>query len=473
MSPGNYDLVIVGAGAAGLTTAIEAAGGGIQTLLLESDNKVGGALHVSSGQLSAGGTRLQAQCGISDSPEEHLADVLRIADPASLHLPLVQRAVSGAPQTVDWLLDEGLEIHHSCPAFYHFHETYSKPRTYWGVDGGNSILKVLVNLLKPHIVSQQVTLSLNSRVIGIKVSRGRRVDLQVTTSNGDQTISANHVVFATGGYAANSEMFRELTIQEPVLSAAWPKADGNALTLLRREGAAIWGERIFVPTFGGVEDPPGSHRTSRSCIPALVPQERPPWEVYVDENGRRFLREDAASVHYREKALRDLRPMHFWVIFDRTIQESAPPLFPKWATQDIERAWNVHPDFVRADTLEALARRTSMPPAALTNTVSSYNRVALDGAPDEYGRVHTPQAIQSPPFFAVRNHATVLKSFAGIRVEENLKVHFSDKDSAPNIYAVGELLGGAPLSGDAFIGGMSLTPALTLGRQLGQQLTKL
>ncbi|MFN5010444.1 MAG: FAD-dependent oxidoreductase, partial [Gammaproteobacteria bacterium] len=103
-----FDLAVVGAGAAGLTAALFAAQAGARVLLLEAADDIGGTLHLSHGQLSAGGTRLQASRGITDSPDAHFVDVMRLseglADPV-----VVRRAVREAPAMVDWLLEAGLE----------------------------------------------------------------------------------------------------------------------------------------------------------------------------------------------------------------------------------------------------------------------------------------------------------------------------------------------------------------------------
>ena len=87
-------------------------------------------------------SRLQQQRGIEDSPDEHFDDVMRISH-GTANPVLVRKAVDLAAATIDWLMDNGFEMAPECPALHFYHEPYRTPRTYWGVDGGASVLAVL------------------------------------------------------------------------------------------------------------------------------------------------------------------------------------------------------------------------------------------------------------------------------------------------------------------------------------------
>ena len=78
-APNEYDFIIVGAGTAGLPAAIFASKRGARVLLLDAAGDIGGTLHLSTGQMSAAGTRLQASLGIVDTPQLHYDDVMRIS----------------------------------------------------------------------------------------------------------------------------------------------------------------------------------------------------------------------------------------------------------------------------------------------------------------------------------------------------------------------------------------------------------
>jgi fumarate reductase flavoprotein subunit len=75
----HWDVIVIGAGSAGLPLAIRAAERGARVLQIEADYRIGGTLFWSSGQIAAAGTRLQKEQGIADSPDEHFRDAQRIA----------------------------------------------------------------------------------------------------------------------------------------------------------------------------------------------------------------------------------------------------------------------------------------------------------------------------------------------------------------------------------------------------------
>jgi fumarate reductase flavoprotein subunit len=73
-----YDIIIIGAGSAGMPCAIQAAKRGLKILVIEKDNKAGGTLHLTAGHLSAAGTKRQQEKNITDTAEQHFDDVVRI-----------------------------------------------------------------------------------------------------------------------------------------------------------------------------------------------------------------------------------------------------------------------------------------------------------------------------------------------------------------------------------------------------------
>jgi fumarate reductase flavoprotein subunit len=168
--------------------------------------------------------------------------------------------------------------------------------------------------------------------------------------------------------------------------------------------------------------------------------------------------------------LNGLPDLSFWCVYDDAIAAAAPPLLPGWTEAELTSAWETHPSFVAANGIAALAAETGMDADAIRASFEAYNRACLGLLPDPMGRTHCPQPIRGPRFRAIRMNGMVLKTPVGIRVNDRLQACRADDTAIPGLYAVGEAIGGATLSGQGFVSGMSVTPALALGRWLGETL---
>ena len=150
-----WDLIVVGGGNSGLPAAIFAAQRGASVLIIEAAGALGGTLFLSSGQMSAAGTRLQRESGIDDTPQLHYDDIMRISK-GHANPELVRLAVNAAAPAFDWLLANGFKVRDGHPITGTTHEPYSRARYAWGQNGGRSILEVLNAQLAPHIESGRV-----------------------------------------------------------------------------------------------------------------------------------------------------------------------------------------------------------------------------------------------------------------------------------------------------------------------------
>ncbi|MDX2224899.1 MAG: FAD-dependent oxidoreductase, partial [Rhodospirillaceae bacterium] len=275
-----WDVIVIGAGSAGLPLAITAAERGAKILQLEADYRVGGTLYWSSGQISGAGTRLQKEHNISDSAAEHYRDAQRIAggtiDPVVLKLNTEH---SGA--TIDWLMDLGFKPAPGTPVAGEAHEAYSTRRYLWGTQQAVSILNTLKPLHDKLVAAGKIDLRLQHRMTSLLTdAKGAVMGVRVATPNGEQTYRGKNVVLASGGYAANPKLWAELTPDHPLCSYCNPYSRGDGIVAARNVDAAVDGSDKFLCTFAGVLDDPKDARSGTFLM--LSPGARRVWEIFVD-----------------------------------------------------------------------------------------------------------------------------------------------------------------------------------------------
>lgn len=465
-----YDVIIVGGGTAGMPAAIFAAERGARVLVIEAAAQLGGTLFLSGARMSAAGTKLQKKMGIQDTPDLHFEDVMKAskneADPDLLRL-----AVESAGPMFDWLWENGLPIVDGTPAERGMtHTGQNRARYVWAPNGGMDVLDVLDKMIAPHIASGQITVMTNTEVTALKQDLSGRVTHVVAKGDNGQevAVAGRAVALTSGGYTSNSELFEELEGAPDYGENTYPYSQGIGIKLgLSVDGFVRGGEHHLV-SFGAVmltEDIP----SPLLCAINNNPDNRQPWEIWINAHGERFVREDTADIHEKELALVDQPDERFWSVFDDQIFKSAPPLISRWSREDIDSAFNEETMFAKADTLEELARKIGIDPEKLMRTVDEYNQGQQRGR-DKLGRQHMPMPIEKGPFYSVRSQSSQLIGFAGLAVDSNLRVLQSDLKPIPNLYAAGEVLGAGPMMGQNYFGGMAVTPALGLGRLLGSQL---
>lgn len=464
------EAIIVGAGAGGMMAAVTAAERGVPVLVIDAADRVGGSLTISSGQLSAAGTVLQARRGIVDSPDSHYADVMRIsrgtADPA-----LVRLAVDNAARALDWLLDRGMDFLPEHPVEGLAHEPYTAARYYWGPDYGRSILRVLQKEFEAHVATGRIELCLNTTLTELILDDRRAVvGVRATLPDGtERTWHAGSTLLATGGYNSNKELFEELSGHPAYGGNSYPHNKGGGLLAARRIGAGLRGRDNYLSSFGVIMD--GAELGAKLFLRHIHhPQERRPWEIYVNTRGHRFVAEDEPSVDVREHALLVQPHLRRFVVFDARVLRESPPMVTGKSNADLSALFDAHPMFTSGRTVPELARKAGIDPAGLIKTIGEYNGAL--GTADPFGRAHRPLPLAEPPFYAIRVQGASVTSTVGLSVDDRFRVLDTARDPIEGLFAIGELLGSGQLMGRSFCGGMMATPALTFGLMFGETLPR-
>ena len=490
MKQQTYDLIVVGAGTAGMPCAITAAQKGGRVLVVEKASRVGGTLHYTGGHMSAGGTRHQTAHEIVDFADEHYNEVMQISKQTAVPY-IVKMATDEAPRTIDWLDGLGFEFAAESPRIVFGHVPYSVARTQYGKDAGESIFKVIKPLWDELVAAGNITVLLNTELKGLVLENGKVVGVKVEgvkservkgegikVEMSEQSIcySSHFTVLTTGGYANNAAMFAQKHPKHPrLISTAAPTSTGEGIAIAERVGAKFWNADTHISSLGGIELEPKSGQADFWTAWAMVftTSYRPAREIYVNDLGQRFMDESNPDPDYRERAVAEQPQKRFWVIFDETALNALPmTVVPKWTIDKIKaEAQNSKCVWVGA-TVGELAQKTGLPPDTLRTTVAQFNQFAKNGIDAEYGRKDLTSRVEAGPFYAILTYATSLISFGGLAVNDQLQVLDVQNKPIPNLYAAGEILGAGATTGNAFCGGMLVTPAISFGRILGERLVK-
>lgn len=468
-----WDVIVVGGGSAGLPAAIFAAERGAKVLIIEGSHRIGGTLDRSSGQLSAAGTSLQEAKGIKDTPQDHFDDVMRIsrgtADPE-----MVRVAVDNAADTIEWLLSIGWTALPEHPVKGQGHEDYLIARYQWGPEGGMTVYRALEPVVLKLIEEKKVTVLAQTEAVELMTNNAGAVVGVVAKGPDGQRLNyrGRNVVITTGGSGGDSEMFKELNNGVPLyIRMAYPYNKGGGVKLGLQAGGYIHGGDQYLCNDGGILL--DTNYPSPQLAAAVTQEDqRKPWEIYVNERGERFTREASASVDAREHALRDQPNHRYWIVFDEAILEQSPPLLRGWDTDEIRKGFGKHHSFFKGETVAELATWAGIDVGGLEYTVAAYNETQAVGIDPAFGRDHMPLPIAKPPYYAIGLQGYSILVFGGLAVDTTFRAIREDGSPIPNLYAAGEVLGKAPYTGSAYVGGMSLTPALTAGRLLGQKIMK-
>ena len=471
LADSNYDLIVVGAGTAGIPTALFASQKGARVLLIDKASMIGGTLFWSTAQIAGADTVFQRRLGIEDSPAAHYEDCMRInhhtADAA-----LTRLTVDHAGSMINWLAAHGFTVKEGHPVTGIGHDHFKVRRYVQGVDSGLSILNIFKPQLDAQIAAGRVTLLLDTEVVELMQDPRDQAITGVLARGPDgamRDLRARSTVLSTGGCASNPRLFEDLHGVPLYAQAAYPTSTGQGLLLGLSVGGVLRGGDKYASLPGFVLREHRYPSTMHAYAP-LHPGIRMPWEVLVNVHGERFVQEDNPSVNHIEHGIAAQPGHRHWAVYDQAMLMQSPPIIPDWSVDRLAREHDSHPMFHRADTLESLAYQAGVNPRNLALTVAAYNANIMRGDADSFGRTHRPLAIKKPPFYAIEMQGWTLVSFAGLHVNPQLQVLNADRRPIRGLYALGEVLGAGATSGRAYTNGMLVTPAITFGRWLGERL---
>jgi fumarate reductase flavoprotein subunit len=446
-------VAIVGAGAAGLVTALAAREAGADVLLLERDSVPRGSTALSAGLIPAPGTRWQREAGIEDSAELFAADIMRKAhgepDPA-----LVDAVARAAGPTLEWLADRhGLPFSVIDNFLYPGHSAmrmHGLP-TRSGVE--------LVDRLREAAAWSGAELLCEARVTALFAdNHGEVKGLALMRPDGSQErIGCHALVLACNGYAGNKSLVRRhIPDLGEALYFGHPGNEGDGL---------IWGETLGAATrhlsghqgHGSVAHPHGVLITWATISEG---------GFQVNRLGQRFSDEMRG---YSEQAADVVRQPGgiAWSVFDARIAAIARQF------EDFRQAEALG-TIVTADTNAELAQRMGVPKDHFLATVREVDDLARKAGTDRFGRRFDRRSRLAPPFHAVRVTGALFHTQGGLVVDAVARVCKPDGSRLPNLWAAGGAACGVSGSrASGYLSGNGLLTAVVLGNLAGRSSAQL
>jgi predicted oxidoreductase len=461
------DVIVVGAGLAGLSAALEAGRGGAAVLVVDIASVFGGHAVMSGGDVTMVATPLQAQKGIHDSAALAYRDFVRWGGDNDRRW--VRSYVTRSRTDIyDWLTALGVVFDD-----IRGYPGASVPRAHQTQGRG---LGLVAPVYQACLLTPTVSFRWNEAVTGLRLARGRVVGvLSRNTRTGAESVFASRaVVLATGGFQSNLELVRKhwppgSDVPERLLAGSGINSMGSGLDLARQAGGAVVNLDHQWNYQRGLPDPryPGSDRGLNVSIGDAI---------WVNAQGRRFVNEDESSP-VTLSALLKQHPATYWAIFDDRSTSKIWVSGTGWDTQTIERRMVDNPDVLKsAGSIADLARATGLSREDLVATVAAYNRAVDAGNDAEYGRFGgtpdrgndasraIPPRIEAPPFHAMQFFPLTRKSMGGIAIDIHARVTDAAKRPIAGLYAAGEAAGLAGINGRAALEGTFLGPSVLTGR---------
>ena len=482
------DVVVVGAGGAGMTAAITAAAEGKSVVILESQSMVGGNSVRATGGMNAGKTVYQDEnefgesagvektlktaaekyadnetitalaktvseqwaeyqknpTGYFDSVELMELDTMiggkGINDPA-----LVETLCSNSADAIDWLDEHGITLH-SVSSF----GGASVKRIHRPVDAEGKTVSVgsyMIPLLEENCEKAGVQILLNTTANEILTdASGAAVGIKATGSTGETvTVNAKAVVLTTGGFGANLDMVVEYK----------PELKGFMTT----NAAGAQGQGIEMATAIGAGtvdmDQIQIHPTVEANTAALITEGlRGDGAVLINAEGKRFI-DEVGTRDVVSAAEIAQTGSYSWLVVDQAMVDASSVI-----QGYIKKGYTV-----TGSTYEELGEAMGVDAAAFAETMEKWNGYVEAKNDPDFGRTSFANPLNTAPYYAVKVTAGVHHTMGGLKINANTEVLNEKGEVIPGLFAAGEVTGG--VHGANRLGGNAVADFTVFGRIAG------
>jgi len=500
------DVVVIGAGGAGIAAAMSAYQNGAKVIIIEKLSQIGGNTALSGGAFNSVNPDLQSQLapmddgtravirslttkapkdkyeaewqqtvtkqyndfvsqkktGLFDSPEWHMLQTYNggdyMGDPE-----MVKSLASNVPETRKWITENGMKWSDNPDIneriFTVAGGLWQRANRVYG-PLGSAFVAMGENFLTAH--KDRLTIYYETKATELIVQNGKVTGVKATGPKGEYTFNANKgVVIATGGFGANKEMRQKYNdMGKPPLwgdlsnagTTNAPGATGDGIVMAEKIGANLVGMEYIQML------PLGDPRTgSLSGNIEKAVEDR----FFVNKNGDRFV-DEAGRRDDMTNALIAQPDSFMYIICD---SQSYPN--PDTSLNNFGETINALIAAGRAygdNTVAGLAAKIGVPAANLQKAIDEFN-AGVDAKTDRFGRALWRNKINKPPYYAGARVPTVHHTMGGIQINPKTQVLNKSGQVIPGLYAAGEVTGG--IHGTNRLGGNALADIHTHGRIAG------
>jgi len=444
MADSTADVIVIGAGIAGLVAANRAAQLGKRVVVLEASTEdkyicnsryAYSTIHINYSDLEAS--------------EDSLVARIEAATEGSARKDLARAIAKDGRRLTQWLRSENIDVIRLDG--YQTNVLAPAWRKGYGLTWKDYGADVALQQLGANFEKRQGRILRGHRATALKSGKGG-----ITVETGQGSFTAPAVVIADGGFQANLDMVKRFGISpapEKLLPRNGGTAVGDGITLAQSLGGAI--------TDGGMNNIYG-HIHSRDAMNTTKLWPRPYMDevaassIVIDSNGRRIADEGLGGIWITNAIARSPDPLDFTIVFDQAVWDGpgrnhVQPPNPLL----LEAGGTLH----RADTIAGLAELIGAPPKALQETVDRYNAALKAGALNTLSAPRTdktkPWPIKTPPFYGMPICVAITNCMGGIVVDGDGRVLDKANKPVPGLYAVGSTVGGldgGPHAG--YVGGL-------------------
>ena len=483
------DVVVIGAGGAGMTAAMTAADAGQKVVILESQAMVGGNSARATGGMNAAKTVYQDEnefdqaagvektlataaekyadnetitalaktvseqwaayqanpTGYFDSVELMELDTMvggkGINDPE-----LVKTLCEGTADAIDWLDENGITLH-NVSSF----GGASVKRIHRPVNEEGKVVSVgayMIPLLQENCEKRGIDIVLNTTVDTILTdANGAAVGVSGTDKDGNTVVvNAKSVILATGGFGANLDM---VTQYKPELAGFMTTnaagAQGQGIEMATAIGAGtVDMDQILI------------HPTVEANTAALITEGlRGDGAILVNANGERFV--DEVGTRDVVSAAEIAQPGSYsWLIVDQAMVDASSVI-----QGYIKKGYTK-----TGATYEELAKELDVDPAAFANTMETWNSYVEAKNDPDFGRTSFANPLNNGPYYAIKVTAGVHHTMGGVTINSATEVLKEDGTVIPGLFAAGEVTGG--VHGANRLGGTAVADFVVFGRIAGE-----